>query len=144
MLYHMHRFWLFVLILDWVEQFQPDLKSDRFAFAPFDMIETSTEYHILCDLAGVDVSTLQVYVREKNLHIKGRKEEDLLAGDILLNKQRSTGKIHRRIALPSNISWDFAYTHRFRDGVLKVVFKKEVPSVTFKKVVPIEMGIDAL
>lgn len=104
--------------------------SNKWVFAPYDLVETAAEFHFVVDMAGcIDH---KVYLQNDTLHVEGFKTSQMGVDDTLLFSQRSLGKVHRRMRLPPNVMWE-GVKHALRDGVLTVKFPKKVPSTTFQR-----------
>lgn len=81
-----------------------DMLNYKWVFAPYDLVETATEYHFLIDLAGcVDH---RVYLKKGFMHVQAFKSHELyLDEDTVVFSQQSLGKVHRKMRLPPNVMW---------------------------------------
>jgi HSP20 family molecular chaperone IbpA len=109
----------------------------HYTYAPYDLIETPTEFHIIMDVPGA--VNIESHITLHTFYIKGEKlcEFDEKKGDVFISSQRSFGKFHRHFKIPDNTKLD-EYQSKYTDGVLSIQFKKLVPTVSNRRVLKIE------
>ena len=129
---------------EWTQMFHPDMVDrngkGKWAFAPYDLVETAKEYSVVIDVPGV--SDLAVHADDKNtrLHITGSKLEQLEPGERLVRSQRSYGNFHRKVLLPINVASE-GWVQTIKDGVLLIRIPKAIPDFeNFRKVIRIEVA----
>ena len=96
-----------------------------------DIVEGANDFHVCCDLPGVNMEDLNVEVRGEKLVITGERKTMHELEDFRSHRvERASGKITRTIPIPQGACHDNVDT-TFNNGVLTVSFKK---SADFKQV----------
>lgn len=92
---------------------------------PLDISETESEVIIRASLPGFTPEQIDVEVQDGVLTIKAaRSEESEHTGERFYRRERRTGSVSRRIALPSSVHQDDAKAE-FRHGELTLRLPKE-------------------
>ncbi|RUM24178.1 Hsp20/alpha crystallin family protein [Rhizobium vallis] len=103
-----------------------------------DVAETDKEVKVSAELPGLDEADVDVKVRDGTLIISGEKKTDREAeenGYIL--RERSFGRVERRLPLPDGIDADAAKAS-FKSGVLTVTIPKTAESQSSSKRIPVQ------
>ena len=89
-----------------------------------DLIEGANDFHVMCDLPGVDKADLDVMVNEGVLTIKAHRREVIKQDiDTYHRTERNFGKVSRTIQIPHNVDIS-KVTCKFEGGVLYVSLPK--------------------
>lgn len=99
-------------------------------FAPLlstDLIESETDFHVSCDLPGVNKEDLDITLNDGYVTVKAeRRESHDVNNDKVHRSERSYGSVQRTIAIPKNADASSAEA-KLENGVLSIRFpKKEV------------------
>jgi len=97
-----------------------------------DLIESENDYHLHVDLPGVE--NLEINTDNQILSISAeRKIQHEQDTAVTHSRERSFGKVSRRIRVPLNGDLDRANA-KYRDGVLNVAIPKREQPVSGKKI----------
>lgn len=97
-----------------------------------DLVESENDFHLHVDLPGVE--NLEINTDNQVLSISAeRKLQHEQDTAVTHTRERSYGKVTRRLRIPANGDLDHA-TAKYRDGVLNVVIPKREQPVSGKKI----------
>jgi HSP20 family protein len=93
-----------------------------------DLLENGVELYVLCDLPGVDRSSVRVTVRGPLLEISGERlpPPSGPSAPVMRRGERPTGRFHRVVMLGPNTRLEEC-TARLQEGVLTVTVPKGTP-----------------
>jgi len=104
-----------------------------------DFVETDNSYVIHCDMPGYNKDDINLTVDSGVLNIHATKKDlctNLPANCTYYRRERSWGKVHRSIRLPSDVDTTGAnLICDYTNGVLCITFPKLTSSTTMKKLI---------
>jgi HSP20 family protein len=91
-----------------------------YVYPPMNVWETDDAYTVACEVPGLEMEDLEVYVTGDQLTVSGRRQETVPEEGVTLHRhERDTGRFSRGITLPGPV--DGAKTEAtLTDGVLVV------------------------
>ena len=94
-------------------------------FVPtIDLVETEGEFEMKVDLPGLKPEEVNVEVRDGNLWVSGKREEEKEEkGKTYHRVERRHGEFRRMVSLPTSIDEE-KIEAKFEDGVLKITVPK--------------------
>ncbi|HDM75619.1 MAG TPA: Hsp20/alpha crystallin family protein [Deltaproteobacteria bacterium] len=109
----------------------PALHSHRQGWTPpIDVYETSDEYIILVDLAGVDPKDIDIVVEDKVLRIRGRRNRPSIARATRVHEMEiDFGNFERYYRFPTPLDIARA-TSSYNNGLLEIVLPKKQKHAT--------------
>jgi HSP20 family protein len=95
-----------------------------YVYPAMNVTETEADYVVQCEVPGLDMADLEVYVAGDQLTISGSRPETIPDGDVTLHRhERDAGRFSRAITLPGPV--DSAKTQAtLAEGVLTVRIAK--------------------
>ena len=118
-----------------LSKFSDELTKPMEPLMSTDLIETENDFHIRCDLPGVEAKDMEITVNDRTLTIKAeRKESHKKDTDTVHSSEVSYGSVQRQFRLPANADVDKSATS-FKSGVLSVTFPKKDVAAGVKKLV---------
>lgn len=109
-----------------MEHFFEDLPQARpfgAAYPPMNVWEDGDAAYIECELPGLTMDDIEVFVAGNDLTVKGARKIEQPKGAAWYRRERSTGEFTRSLTLPWEISADRVKA-TFRDGVLTIELPK--------------------
>jgi len=104
-----------------------------------DFVETDNNYVIHCDMPGYNKDDINLTVDSGVLNIHATKKDlctNLPANCTYFRRERSWGKVHRSIRLPSDVDTTGSnLICDYTNGVLCITFPKLTSSATMKKLI---------
>jgi len=116
-----------------------DIKGKYFniSYPKMDMIEHSSSYEILFNIAGIDKNNLKLTLDDNNiLTLSGEKKYKKQNKSTVVSQEIFYGEFKRKIKLPQNAN-PSTLKSSYKDGILKVIVNKKVVKDTNLRVIPI-------
>ena len=112
-----------------------DMTKNMEALMTTDLSETETDFHVRCDLPGVEAKDIDISINDRTLTIKAeRKASHKEDTDAIHSSEVSYGMVQRQFRLPANADTDKSNT-TLKNGVLSVTFPKKDAAAGVKKLV---------
>ncbi|MEN6492958.1 MAG: Hsp20/alpha crystallin family protein [Thermoguttaceae bacterium] len=93
-------------------------------YPPMNLWEDESNLYVECELPGMDLNDLEIYVNAGNqLSIKGERKQPLVEKGTWHRQDCGSGKFARVFDLPSEVNADQVHAE-FKDGVLTITMPK--------------------
>lgn len=95
-----------------------------YVYPPMNVSETDDQYQVECEVPGLEMDDLEVYVTGDQLTVTGRRAEMIPEQDVTVHRhERDAGRFSRAVTLPGPVAGDKTQA-TLSDGILTIRIPK--------------------
>jgi len=95
-----------------------------YVYPPMNVLETEDAYRVECEVPGLEMDDLEVYVTGDQLTVNGRRTEVIPERDVTVHRhEREAGRFSRAVTLPGPVAGDQTQA-TLSEGILTIRIPK--------------------